>query len=106
MPVSGEPLEPPVAVPAQVVMLLPVKLSMHGKLPPASPGHTQVLSHVPPKSPKLDAAGAIFLVVKLKSKPADVTCWHAPSISDGLTVSVQVITGPWPPGTICIIQEP
>jgi len=39
------------------------------------------LFHVPPKSPKLDAADAVFAVVKLKSKPSVVMCWHAPSIS-------------------------
>src|SRR5580692_7495647 len=83
MPARGEPLNTSSFVPTGqvVVMLFPLKSSLHGKVPPPTPSEIHVLFHVPPKSPKLDAADAVFAVVKLKSKPSVVMCWHAPSIS-------------------------
>src|ERR1035438_3198851 len=91
MPASGEPLTWPfTAPPSQVVMPFPVKSNVQGKVPPPIPGDVQVLVHLPPKSPKLDAAGLVFWVVKLNQGPAGETSSQAPSISAALTLSVQV----------------
>src|ERR1700690_2375796 len=107
MPASGEPWTWPfIAPPSQVVMPFPVKSSSHGKVPPPVPGHVHVLIHFPPKSPKVDAAGLVILVVKPNQGPAGETFWHAPSISVALTLSVQVTVAPPPFGPACIVQEP
>src|SRR5476649_1994898 len=107
MPVSGEPVTSPfIDPPAQVVMLFPVKSSVQGKVPPFVPGTVQMLFHVPPRSPKPEAAEAIFVVVKLNQGPVGEACWQEPSISVALTASVHVTAGLPPVGPACIVQAP
>src|SRR4029077_11288220 len=94
MPARGVPLTCPFdAPPGQGVMLFPVKSSVQGNAPPFIPGLIHVWVHLPPKSPKLDAAALILRVVKLTHGPAGGICWQAPSISEAFTLSVQCTVG-------------
>src|SRR5271165_3745294 len=113
MPASGEPTGASfitfIAAAAQVVMLLSVKSSSQGKVPALNgwtADHVQVLSHFPPKSPKLDAAALIFWLVKVNQGPAGVTTRQTPSISAALTLRVQATVAAAPFGPACIVHEP
>src|SRR5258708_39847972 len=88
-------------------MPLPVKSSSQGNVELVVPDdHVHALVHLPPKSPRLDAALLVFCVVKWNHGPAGETFWHAPSISAAVTSSVQVRVGVPPFGPACIVPEP